>query len=183
MVGADIVIPMEMVIRRATLFDVPAILYIIRSVVPGMQALGNLQWDENYPNAEVFMRDIELKQLWVADFAGVLGGVAAITQDSSPEYAQVGWDLQEPALVIHRLAVDPEFRGHGIGTALMEEAQALAEEQGITVLRVDTSVTNRATQRLFPKLGYSLSGEISLDHRPGQKFLCFERRLPGVRVV
>ncbi len=97
--------------------------------------------------------------------------------DQEPDYAQVGWDIKEPAIVVHRLAVDPAFRGLGAAGALMQKAEEVAAERAITVLRVDTNTQNEATQRLFPKLGYQLAGEISLAFRPGLRFLCYEKRL------
>jgi len=166
-----------MIIRPATLFEVPAIIRLVRRVVPAMREAGNLQWDDAYPNSDVFSSDIALGQLWVADFDGIIGGIAAITTDQPPEYAQVGWDVKETAIVVHRLAVEPEFRGFGIASALMGKAEAVAIESDIGVLRVDTSVQNAATQRLFPKLGYTLCGEINLSFRPGLRVLCYEKRL------
>jgi ribosomal protein S18 acetylase RimI-like enzyme len=142
-----------------------------------MRAAGNLQWDDAYPNAEVFERDIELGQLWVAEIDGAIAGVAALTRNQEPEYAQVGWDIEEPAVVVHRLAVDPAFRGMGVAGALMRKAEDVAMERGIRVLRVDTNTLNEASQRLFPKLGYALVGEIGLEFRPGLRFLCYEKRL------
>lgn len=164
-------------LRRARLEDMPAIMAIIRRVVPLMRATGNLQWDDAYPNPEVFSRDIEKEQLWVAEIDGGLAGVAAITEDQEPEYARVGWDITEPAIVVHRVAVDPEFRGRGIAEALMRQAETVATERGITVLRVDTNTQNAATQKLFPKLGYTFSGETELGFRVGLRFLCYEKRL------
>jgi 2-amino-4-hydroxy-6-hydroxymethyldihydropteridine diphosphokinase len=107
--------------------------------------------------------------------------VAAITTDQSPEYADVGWDLSELAIVVHRLAVDPAFRGGGVAAALMQQAEEIACERGITVLRIDTNTQNPATQRLFPKLGYTFAGEIGLAFRPGLRFLCYEKRLQPER--
>lgn len=150
---------------------------LVRRVVPLMRAAGNLQWDEAYPNPEVFRRDVEQGQLWLAEIDGVLAGISAITHDQEPEYAQVGWDLAEAAIVVHRLAVDPGFRGQGVAFALMEQAERNARDEGVGVLRVDTNTQNEATGRLFPKLGYTLSGEIGLSFRPGLRFLCFEKRL------
>jgi ribosomal protein S18 acetylase RimI-like enzyme len=166
-------------LRRAQLEDIPATMAIIRRVVPLMRAAGNLQWDEAYPNSEVFSRDIEKEQLWVAEIDGSLAGVAAITEDQEPEYARVGWDITEPAIVVHRVAVDPAFRGRGIAEALMQQAEIVAKERSITVLRVDTNTQNAATQKLFPKLGYTLSGETELGFRAGLRFLCYEKRLVG----
>lgn len=166
-----------MQIRPATLEDVPAVLGLIRRVVPAMLAGGNLQWDESYPNAAVFERDVALEQLWLAEIGGVLAGVAALTTEQEPEYAHVGWDVAEPSVVVHRLAVDPTFRGQGLAAALMVQAEALAKARHVDVVRVDTSADNVATQRLFPKLGYTLSGETTLQLRPGLRILCYEKRL------
>jgi ribosomal protein S18 acetylase RimI-like enzyme len=166
-----------MQIRLATKDDLPSLMALVRRVVPLMRATGNLQWDETYPNEAVFQRDIDLNQLWVALVDGNIAGVAAVTMDQEPDYTQVGWNIEEPAIVVHRLAVDPVFRGQGAAGALMQKAEEVAVERGITVLRVDTNTQNEATQRLFPKLGYVLAGEIGLEFRPGLRFLCYEKRL------
>ncbi|OGX86190.1 GNAT family N-acetyltransferase [Hymenobacter lapidarius] len=163
--------------RRATLTDVPAILALIRRVVPLMNASGNFQWSVDYPNEAVFTADIERNHLWVAELDGAVAGVAALTQDQDAEYAQAYWDVTEPALVTHRLAVDPAAQGRGVALALMAQAEAQAVAQGLQVLRVDTNSENAATQRLFPKLGYRFAGEITLGFRPGLRFFCYEKRL------
>jgi ribosomal protein S18 acetylase RimI-like enzyme len=164
-------------IRQAGLEDVGSVMDLVRRVVPLMRASGNLQWDEHYPNAGVFERDVNLDQLWLAEIDSRVTGVAAITTDQEPEYASVGWDIHEPSIVVHRLAVDPAYRGKGIAAALMEQAETVAREREIAVLRVDTNKQNEATQKLFPKLGYTLAGEIGLSFRPGLRFLCYEKRL------
>ncbi|MEE1884121.1 GNAT family N-acetyltransferase [Pedobacter flavus] len=166
-----------MVIRLATLNDISGIMDLVKCVVPLMQASGNFQWDEDYPNPEVFSNDISLNQLWVVEIDGIISGVSAITKDQDPEYADVGWDITESAIVTHRLAVNPAFQGRGIAKALMQQAEHVAKEQNIIKLRVDTNTKNVATQALFPKLGYLLSGEISLAKRPGLRFYCYEKIL------
>ena len=164
-------------IRLATSEDLDAVIALVRAVVPLMRASGNLQWDDKYPNIAVFTRDLELAQLWVAEIAGQVAGIAAITTDQEVEYANVGWDISEPAGVVHRLAVHPAFQGKGVAAALMAQAETVAHERKITVLRVDTNTQNQATQKLFPKLGYTFSGETELGFRPDLRFLCYQKRL------
>jgi GNAT superfamily N-acetyltransferase len=142
-----------------------------------MIAAGNLQWDASYPNPAVFVADVEKGQLWIVEVEGQVVGAAAITTDQEPEYAEVGWDISEQAVVVHRLAVDPAFQGQGVAKALMAQAEAEARMRGILLLRVDTNTRNEATRRLFPKLGYALAGEIGLGFRPGLRFCCYEKRL------
>ena len=166
-----------MQIRLATRQDLTALMTLVRRVVPLMRSTGNLQWDENYPNEAVFERDIDLRQLWIAEIGPDIAGIAAISMDQEPDYAQVGWDISEPAMVVHRLAVDPAFRGAGVASSLMQTAERIAVKRAISVVRVDTNTQNAATQRLFPKLGYQLAGEINLQFRPGLRFFCYEKRL------
>ncbi|GAB4045127.1 GNAT family N-acetyltransferase [Spirosoma litoris] len=166
-----------MTIRPATVSDIPALLNLLKNVIPLMHEAGNFQWDDQYPNATVFGNDITNEQLWVADIDGQLAGVAALTEDQEPEYAQVGFDLNQRAIVTHRLAVDPAFRGQGVAVALLEQAEQLALERGIKFLRIDTNSENQSTQKLFPKLGYQYAGEITLGFRPGLRFLAYEKPL------
>ncbi|TVT40166.1 GNAT family N-acetyltransferase [Hymenobacter setariae] len=167
----------QLLIRRATVADLPAIVALVRDVVPLMNASGNFQWTAEYPNAAVFEKDIAQNHLWVAELTGQVIGIAALTQDQDAEYADADWDATEPALVTHRLAVSPQAQGLGVAQALLQQAEHEARALGLRTLRVDTNSENAATQRLFPKLGYRFAGEIKLAFRPGLRFFCYEKRL------
>lgn len=166
-----------MILRPATETDLPHLIDLVRRVVPLMHTAGNFQWDAGYPNETVFQQDIQRGDLWVAEIDGTIAGVAALTTIQDAEYTQLGWDLSETALVTHRLAVHPDFQGRGVAAALLQQAELLALSRGIDVLRIDTNSENQATQRLFPKLGYRFSGELTLGFRPGLRFLGYEKRL------
>ena len=152
---------------------------LIAEVLPIMQATGNLQWDDTYPNAAVYTSDVEAGQLWVADVDSMVAGViAVIVNEQEPEYAQVqGWDITEPCIVAHRLAVSPHMQGKGIAAQLLKQCEVVAIENSIDLVRLDTNTVNRPMQNLFLKLGYNLGGEITLNKRPGLTFMAFEKRL------
>ena len=166
-----------MTIRPATKSDLSQIMALIAEVVPVMNATGNFQWDNSYPNARVFELDIEQNQLWVAVVENEIAGIAAITADQEPEYADVGWDINEMAIVTHRLAVSPKHRGKGVAAALLAEAEQEAIRRNIKLLRIDTNTANEATKKLFPKLGYRFAGEIGLGFRPNLRFYCYQKKL------
>jgi ribosomal protein S18 acetylase RimI-like enzyme len=173
-----------MIIREAVLADVEPIMQLVKQVVPVMQASGNLQWDETYPNAEVYTHDVQQSQLWVAEIDSNVAGVIALTSGQEPEYAQVPtWDISEPALVAHRLAVSPHMQGKGIAATLLLHAEKVALEKGIDLIRLDTNIVNRPMQNLFLKLGYLLGGEIILNKRPNLRFLAFEKRLKNTTKI
>lgn len=166
-----------MKIRKAKTTDIKEIMSIVKKVVPLMRASGNFQWSDKYPNPEAFQEDIDKNQLWVAVIDSNVVGVIAITGEQSPEYVDVGWDITEDALVIHRLAIDPDLQGAGLSKSMMNHAEKLAKERGIHILRVDTNSENKATQALFPKLGYQYSGIISLKKKPDLRYFCYEKRI------
>jgi len=150
---------------------------LVNEIVPVMRASGNFQWDETYPNVEVFTNDAERVQLWVAEVDGRIAGFSAITTDQEAEYASVGWDINEPAIVTHRLAVGLGYRRQGIAEALLKQAEIVALTRDIRILRIDTNSNNKATRLLFPKLGYEFYGETGLNFRPNLRFYCYEKRL------
>jgi len=166
-----------MIIRLATLHDIEPIMQLISQVVPVMNASGNFQWDSTYPNADVFSNDITLQQLWVAEIDGSVAGVAAITTDQQAEYASVGMDITQTAIVTHRLAVGLDYRGLHIAEALLKQAEVVAQTRGIHILRIDTNSNNKATRKLFPKLGYEYTGETGFNFRPNLRFYCYEKIL------
>lgn len=166
-----------MTIRLATLNDIDQIMQLVNEIVPVMRASGNFQWDETYPNVGVFTKDIEKEQLWVAEVEEKIAGFSAITTDQDAEYANVGWDINETAIVTHRLAVGLNYRRQGIAEALLKQAEIVALTRNISILRVDTNSNNKATRLLFPKLGYEFSGETGLYFRPNLRFYCYEKRL------
>jgi GNAT superfamily N-acetyltransferase len=151
-----------MLVRLATQEDVAAIMTIVRLVVPLMQAAGNFQWDETYPNAPTFLKDIENHDLWVVETEGEIAGFAALTLDQPQEYAHIGWDLSDIALVPHRMAVNPMFQGRGVAKRLLIEAEKVARDKGINKIRIDTNSKNQITTQLFPAAGYEFKGEIGI---------------------
>jgi len=164
-------------LRLATQADIPAIMQIIRALIPILHAAGNLQWDDTYPNPHVFAEDIAASQLWVVSVDNEIAGVIAPTTEQYPEYIEVGWDIHDPAIVVHRLAVNPKFQRKGIATVLLRHAEVVARAHNLPRVLADTNSHNQAMQRLLPKLGYTFSGEISIAFRPGMTFLCYEKLL------
>lgn len=59
-----------------------------------------------------------------------------------------------PAWVLNDLYVDVAARGRGVGEALMEQARALAAENGAAEIFLQTALDNHGAQRLYEKLGY-----------------------------
>jgi ribosomal protein S18 acetylase RimI-like enzyme len=59
-----------------------------------------------------------------------------------------------PLLNVHDLAVLPEFRGRGIGRALLTAAEARAVERGCCKLTLEVLETNAGARRLYDARGF-----------------------------
>ena len=165
----------SMNIRLATVEDIAGIMEFIWALIPTLHAGGNKQWDETYPNPEVFAEDIAAGQLYLMSAEGQTAGVIAVTTEQYPEYADVGWDIHKPATVVHRLAVNPIFQRRGIAALLLGHAEIIARARNHARILADTNSHNQAMKHLLPKLGYTFAGEITLEFRPGMRFLCYEK--------
>jgi ribosomal protein S18 acetylase RimI-like enzyme len=72
---------------------------------------------------------------------------------------------------VNRLAVDPAFRGRGLGRRLVREAEEWLEAQGLGIFACLIEDWNELSMELFQKLGYVKEGEI---------IYFTKRRFPGV---
>lgn len=133
-------------IRHGRNEDLDAIEDIVSKVVKMMNADGNFQWDEVYPLRCHFAQDIIDGNCYVAEEISIendegvirssrILGMAALTEDQSPEYADVGWDLSIPSVVMHRAAVCPSAQRSGIGSLFFNKSEELARERGYHVVR------------------------------------------------
>ncbi len=95
--------------------------------------------------------------------SGVLGYAFALPR-SAPETLAV-----DRLLEVETVAVLPEARGAGIGTALMDAIEARARELGIGYLSLSVRTANEGARRLYERRGYrSLYETMYLSLAPGQ---------------
>ena len=57
--------------------------------------------------------------------------------------------------IVETLAVDPQFRGLGVGTALLHEAEAQARTLGKRTMSLGVITENAGAIRLYQRLGYT----------------------------
>jgi ribosomal protein S18 acetylase RimI-like enzyme len=59
-----------------------------------------------------------------------------------------------PSLNVHDLAVQPEYRGRGIGRLLLEEVERRARARGSSKLTLEVHATNVDAMRLYRRFGF-----------------------------
>lgn len=162
--------------RKAVIEDIKNVMEIIKETIVEMHSYGNYQWDENYPQEKDFLDDIQKGHLFVIEREGKLVGFVCINKVEPVEYNGLNWSLNDDAMVVHRMAVNPACRKNGIGTELMKFADELALKNNIRYLKTDTYSLNSKMNRLFEKCGYKLVGEMSFLGKE-KPFYCYEKVL------
>lgn len=163
-------------VRKAHSTDIKDIMKIIRETIAEMHSYGNTQWDENYPREKDFLKDIQKGDLYVSEREGNLVGFVCINKIEPAEYSDLPWSIQETAMVVHRMAVNPTYRRSGIGAELMKFTDEFALKNDIHYLKTDTYSINTKMNALFGKCGYKLVGEMSFLGKE-KPFYCYEKVL------
>lgn len=162
-------------IRHANAVDIDEIMRIVEDTKKIMHAQGNVQWDESYPLCADFERDIANGSLYIIEVDSAVAGFVCLDFNEPDAYKTAGWHKPKPALVLHRMAVDPLFRGHGVGGNLLEFAEQKAAELAAGSVRTDTFSGNAPMNALFLKHGYRMTGAVELPGRRKQPFNCYEK--------
>lgn len=68
----------------------------------------------------------------------------------------------------YRLAVSEQHRGSGVGSALLQKAEAIAQEMGAQEIAVFVDSENTIIQRFYTMKGYQTTGK---------KFLCMYKKV------
>lgn len=163
-------------IRKAVMNDVNNIMKVILPSIAIMNQEGNTQWDQEYPLESDFLNDINDGSLFVFEQEQVIQGVICINNIEPSEYGDVAWKFAKNATVIHRMAIAPDNRKLGVGSALMSFAETIAEKNGTKYLKTDTYSINEKMNKLFQRFSYQPVGEIEFRKRP-HKFICYEKTL------
>lgn len=163
-------------IRTAVISDSAQIMEIVESSKLDMHSYGNFQWNEGYPKEENFIKDITERTLFVYDIKGIIAGFICINRDEPEEYKNANWSMAKEAFIIHRLAVNNNFRGQGVGYKLINHANAICIDNNISYIKTDTNSLNIKAQGLLIKCGYTFAGETSLLGHVGL-FYCYDKVL------
>jgi N-acetylglutamate synthase-like GNAT family acetyltransferase len=163
-------------IRKAKLQDLDMIMNILKDTVAEMHSYGNYQWDEEYPNKQVFINDINEGSLYVDEEHGLVIGFLCINKKEPVEYKGLNWSLDEESYILHRLAVDIKHRKEKVGFSLMQFAEKLAINNKIFYLKTDTYSLNTKAQKLIECCRYEYVGTMEFLNKE-KPFYCYEKKL------
>ena len=142
-----------------------------------MDDKGIKQWPDSYPNEEIISADITKNELFVAEVGPQIAAMVVLSPNTPDAYNDVDWKYSaEKINSIHRLAVHPELKTASMARDLMNYAEKKANDEGYTLIRLDTYSLNSIANTFYKKMGYHYCGDINLQYMP-EKYFCYEKRI------
>lgn len=162
-------------IRKANSSDIASILVVTKACARAMISKDIYQWNEHYPNASAFEKDIERDELYVLIKDNAVIGTVVISTLMDDEYQPIKWlTPNEKNLYIHRLAVHPDYQGRGLAKKLMDFAEKFGSDNGYISIRLDTFSQNHRNQTFYERRGYKRLGNIYFPKQSEHPFYCYE---------
>ena len=119
------------------------------------------------------MKDVRSRlpdsELIIAEFNNHMAGTVTLY----PQGTNNGWP--EGWAGIRLLAVHPDYRGHGIGRALMNECIRRSRERGIKTIGLHTTKLMKIAREMYERMGFKHASEF--DFHPTPDNVVFAYRL------
>ncbi len=165
----------QLKLQIATEADIDAIMQLIQAAILKRKQEGSEQWQDGYPNINVIQDDIKKEFGYIA-LNNDLNVVAyyALIFEPEPAYDSIEGNWITNYLVIHRLAVNQSNPIKGLGTWMLQQAEAISLKNQIFSIKVDTNFDNIPMLKVFNNLGYQYCGEVYFR---GKSRMAFEKVL------
>jgi len=149
-------------IENSNLDDLPAIFRLYEVATNFQRSKKQVVWPAFDP--EMVKAEIRNKQQWKLTMDGEVACVWATTF-SDPQI----WEERnvDPAVYIHRIATNPDFRGNNFVDIITNWACGYAAENRKQFVRLDTIGENQGLIKHYQKAGFTFLGLFDLKNRTG----------------
>lgn len=164
--------------RKAVEEDVNSIMDIIKQAQEHFREKGISQWQNNYPNIETVKKDVSDRNGYVLLNDNNVIGTVVVTFDGEKNYESIykgQWISNNQFAVIHRIAVDTNYKGLGLASIIIKNIEEICSNNGVHSIKVDTHKENLAMQKLLQKNRFQYCGIIYLEDNSER--IAFEKTL------
>ena len=154
--------------RKTTKKDIESIMKIIDEAKIYFKENKINQWQDGYPNDNVIEEDIKNGCSYVLLKDCNVIGTSVIDFNGEETYNKIyqgKWLTDKKYGVMHRIAIDNSYKGLGIASEIIKNAEKLCIENDIESIRVDTHKDNISMQKLLKKNGFAYCGIIYLEDK------------------
>ncbi|MBW6409632.1 GNAT family N-acetyltransferase [Clostridium weizhouense] len=164
--------------RKSVESDINSIINIIKKAQEYFGKKGIDQWQNNYPNIETIREDISNKNSYVLLKDNNIIGTAMLSFDGEKTYEYIyqgAWVSDNKYAVVHRIAIDDNYKGLGIAKLIIENIEKICLNKNIHSIRIDTHKDNVSMQKMLKKNGFKYCGIIYLEDKSER--IAFEKTL------
>lgn len=146
-------------ITKAAYDDLDQIMTIVDEAKAFLKEHNINQWQNGYPNIDIFKEDIDKSRLYVVKKGNrVLAVFALVNYESDYDQIYDGyWKDDSPYIAIHRIAVANSYKGKGVAKFIFDNLK-----KNYRHIRVDTHKLNMNMQHCLIKNGFEYRGVIYL---------------------
>ena len=158
----------QMEFRKAVEADANSIINIIIQAQTYFKENGINQWQDNYPNFETVKNDIINENGYVLLKDNNVVGIVAVTFEVEKNYESIydgEWISNREYAVIHRIAVDTNYKGLGLSSVIIKNIEETCLNRGVHSIKVDTHKKNASMQKLLYKNKFQYCGIIYLEDK------------------
>ena len=151
--------------RKSIKSDLDNIMIIIKEAQKYFKENNIDQWQDNYPNEETILNDINNETSYVLVKDNNIVATASISFEEEKTYKNIdgNWLTNDRYVVIHRIAVSNDYKGFRLSSTILDNAKALALKNSIHSIKIDTHKDNKAMQRVLKKNNFTYCGIIYLE--------------------
>ena len=165
-------------LQLSTSSNIHNILQIINDAKVYLKSKDIDQWQNGYPNQTQIEQDIANNESYVLindENQVIATSMFSIRPEPTYKLIDGEWKINENEKygVIHRLAIDKNYRKKGIASYVLKEFHQKLMKQQIRSLKIDTHEDNHEMQYLVKKLGYVYCGIIFTEYNA--KRFAFEK--------
>lgn len=136
------------------------------------------QWQGIYPQKEDILQDIKQGYGYLLIKNGQIVGTATLFQREDSNYQQIYAGAWQKGLgkyaTIHRIAIEPNFKGQHLGDYFFSNLISEAYRLGFREVRIDTHEKNKRMQHLILKAGFEYAGIVYMHQDPNDQRKAFQ---------
>jgi len=153
-------------IRDARLSDYDAIQAVTLAAYQEYAPLMPAHWEGYRRNILTTLADVKPAEQIVAEQDGNVVGAVVLYPTGTVFSAADGVQVTLRWPEIRLLAVRPDARGQGVGTALMQECVRRARQAGAAALTLHTTDIMRVAMRMYERMGFVRAPELDFHPAP-----------------
>lgn len=159
---------MAIKIKKVKKEDLEIALKILSEAREHQRELGFMQWEDDYPNTQDVLNDINDNNAYFFLKNDNIFGYAYIGFEGDVNYKNIEgeWKSDRPYAVIHRLAFEKEAQGKGFSKETFGAIKKFVSCRDIHSIRIDTHKDNKKMQHILLREGYMYCGIVTLPIGP-----------------